>query len=102
MTGIEPLVSTADLKSNLLMEAKTQPSAPIVHFDRPANILIMQVVPLEIETVVHYVDNHVGPIYQADDLEIVGIQVEDFARSFLAKHDAVNRIWKLSNYDQTP
>lgn len=95
MAGIEPLISLNELKTNLLARAKMRVLPPVVHYDRLSDTLILQIVPLDVETVVYYVDNQVGLIYQAADLEIVGIQVDDFERSFLPQHDKVQRVWKL-------
>src|ERR1700730_1814722 len=58
---------------------------------------MFQVVSLETETVVHYVDDHVALLYRADDLEIVGLQVEDFQHSFVPSHANVQRVWRLSD-----
>ncbi len=98
MAGIRRLITTNELKTKLLEQlAKSRPQPLFVHYDKEFDALILQVIPPDIETVVHYVDDHVALLYRAADLEVVGLQVEDFERSFLPSHEAVRRVWKLSD-----
>ena len=73
--------------------AESKPHTLYFQYDKEADILILQFVPREVKTVVHYVDDHVALLYQAQDLEIVGLQVEAFERSFLPNHEEVRRLW---------
>jgi hypothetical protein len=68
-----------------------------VKYDPVFDALIILLVSPQTETVVHYVDQHVGLLYTPDDLEIVGLQVEAFERSFLPQHDSLQRVWRLSD-----
>jgi hypothetical protein len=43
------------------------------------------------ETVVHYINEYVGLIYYTDSLQIIGIQVENFASGLLTSHPEANR-----------
>jgi hypothetical protein len=97
MAGIQPLISISHLKTKLLAAATTPPQPLVVQYDHAFDAVIVQFVPLEVETVVHYMDDHVGLLYRADDLEVVGIHVENFELSFLPKHDTVRRVWRLSD-----
>lgn len=102
MAGIERLVSTDDLKTNRLAELaanpkKNQPS--FFYFDEDLDELIILTVSPEIETVVHYLEgeNNVALICEANSLEIVGFQVEEFEKSFLPKYANIQNVWKLSD-----
>lgn len=98
MAGIEHLTSTGELKTTLLTNlARNKTPSLFVYYDREFDALTLQVVSPGIETVVHYVDDHVAILYQAADLEIVGLQVEDFERSFLPEHVNVQRVWRWSD-----
>jgi hypothetical protein len=94
MAGIEPLISIGELKTTHL---KVKPRSIFVQYDNAFDALMILLVPPETETIVHYIDNYVAFLYQPSDKEIVGIQVEAFERTFLPKHDAVRRVWKLSD-----
>jgi len=91
MANLDSLISTDQLKTTLLKTFQPGNQHPL--FDA----LMILLVPPETETVVHYVDQHVGLLYTPDNLEIVGLQVEAFERSFLSQHDTVRRVWRLSD-----
>jgi len=100
MAGIARLVPTTDLKTNYLgelIEAGQQKN--FFYYDDDLDELIIMAVPPETETVVHYIEgeSHVAIIYQADTLEIVGLQIEDFEKGFLPKYAAVEKVWRLSD-----
>jgi uncharacterized protein YuzE len=76
---------------------RQKPSALHVKYDPDFDALMLLVVSPETETVVRYLDNHVAFLYEPDSKEIVGIQIEAFERKFLPKHEAVRRVWKLSD-----
>ena len=98
MASLERLTPTRKLKTNTLKQYRPGPHAPLfVKYDPMFDALKIQIVPLETKTIVHYVDDHVGLLYMEDDLEIVGLQVEAFEHSFLPSHDAVRRVWRLSD-----
>jgi hypothetical protein len=101
MAGIEPLISMEQLKMTLLANARANKQRLVVHYDNVSDTLILQIVPLDVETAVHYVDEQVALICQVEDLEIVGVQVEDFEQSFLPKHDNVLRVWRLGASDES-
>ncbi len=49
----------------------------------------------EIETVVHYIDRNVAVLYTPDNLEIVGLQIEDFESEFIPMYSSLQKIWSL-------
>ena|SRR5258708_4493074 len=98
MAGIERLVPTDQLRTSLLVKLASEGRHPLfLDYDKNFDALRFLVVPLDVPTVVHYVDRYVALLYQPDDFEIVGLQVENFVRSFLPNHAAVQRLWKLSD-----
>ncbi len=91
------LVSIKELKTTLLKSFTQESRTPVfVDYDKDFDALFLRIVPLDKETVAHYVDEHVALLYEADSYEIVGLQIENFELSFVPKHDAVRRVWKLS------
>ncbi|HLY25588.1 MAG TPA: hypothetical protein VKQ72_04570 [Aggregatilineales bacterium] len=96
--ALERLVKTSDLKTGFLADAaKNKRKSLDIDYDARFDALMLLLVPPETDTIVHYVDDHVALLYRPDDLEIVGIQVEDFERSFLPQHEAVSKVWRLSD-----
>lgn len=99
MAMIESLLHTNELKTDLfnkLPQSRGLTDISIRYYHE-FDALIMLIVPFDVETVVHYVDEHVALLYIADTYEIVGIQIEDWEHSFLPAHDNVKRVWKLSD-----
>lgn len=98
MAEIKRLVPTKKLKTTLLKTFRPgEQHLVFVKYDPVFDALMILLVPPETETVVHYIDEHVGLLYTPDNLEIVGIQVEAFEHSFLASHDTVRKVWRLSD-----
>jgi hypothetical protein len=94
------LVDTKQLKTTLLRKSAAQRTLQlIVDYDKHFDALYIRFLAPDpnIDTVVHYIDEHVAFLYRADDMEIVGLQVEDFEFSFLPSHDNVMRVWKASD-----
>jgi hypothetical protein len=97
MAEIKRLISTSRLQTEYLKTSPKHQRPLFVRYDKRFDALIILLVSPETETVVHYVDEHVGLLYKPDDFEIVGIQVEAFERSFLPEHASVNKVWRLSD-----
>jgi hypothetical protein len=98
MDETKHLVSTENLRTTLIEQlAKEGRQSLFVKYDSAFDALIVLVVSPELETVVHYVDDHVALLYLPDTLEIVGLQVEDFEYSFVPQHEALSRLWRLSD-----
>src|SRR5258707_1936385 len=82
--ALERLVKTSDLKTGFLAAAaKSKHRSIHIDYDKRFDALMLLLVPPETETIVHYVDDHVALLYRSENLEIVGIQVEEFERGFL-------------------
>lgn len=97
MNEIERLISTEELKTNLLVQfAETKPHL-FFYYDDLVDELLLSLVSPEKETVVHYIDDHVALLYESDTLEVVGLQVEDFESSFVPRYSAVEKVWRLSD-----
>jgi hypothetical protein len=97
---LEDLTLTSELKTTLLdtliREKKAHPS---MSYDPDFDALIVSFAP-DSEAIVHYInDEHVALLYQPDTKEIVGIQIEDFALSFLQHHGMLENVWRLSESD---
>ena len=72
-------VSINELKKSLLQESMLDVHSSIyVDYDRDFDALFVRIVPLDIETVVHYISDRIGLLYEADTYEIVGVQIENF------------------------
>ena len=92
---------TNELKVNLLRSSLKENVIPILSFDYDAEFdaLTLRFIQNTPDVIVHYIDNHVGLLYQPDSKEIVGVQIEDFAHSFLPNHDAIRKVWNLNSTD---
>jgi len=88
---------TSKLKTSYLKKYSLLPSHLFVRYDPVFDALMILLVSPETETVVHYVDDHVGLLYLPETLEIVGLQVEAFEHKFLPAHNEVQRVWRLSD-----
>lgn len=67
-----------------------------INFDEDADELMVMFIDPNIETVVHYIDSNVGILFRPETLEVVGLQVEGFMKSFAPKHSEVEAAWSLS------
>jgi len=68
-----------------------------MHYNSDSDILMLMFVPPDVETIVHYIDEHVALLYDPENQEVVGFQVEAFQRAFLPQHSSVENAWKLSD-----
>jgi len=91
----ESFVKSKNLKTNYLASVKGQGNLHFL-YDNVADELMLMMASPETETIVHYVDSNVGLLFKPDDLEIVGIQIEGFSRSFIKKYACLEKAWKLS------
>lgn len=98
---LEHLTFTNELKVNLLQATLKENVIPVSSFDYDAEFdaLTLRFIPNTPDVIVHYIDDHVGLLYQPTTKEIVGIQIEDFGHSFLPNHDAIRKVWNLSSTD---
>jgi hypothetical protein len=96
MDAIERLVNTENLRTSRLLDNLENAKNKFLYYDPISDILFLSIVPPDVETVVHYIDDYVGLLYEPDSLEVVGFQVEAFEHSFMPMHDEVKAVWKLS------
>ena len=97
MAAIERLVETRELKVNRLNTAYERDQAPYLFYDGDNDELLIQYVPPEVFTIVHYIDEYVALVYEYESKEIVGFHIEDFKAGFLAKHKSLEKVWRLSD-----
>lgn len=96
MAGLGPLVSINDLKSTRLREEPRE-SIYSIRYDKELDTLFLRLVEPIGKTAVYFVDNYVGLIIEMQTLEVIGLQIEDFAKHFLPNHEGVERAWQLSH-----
>jgi hypothetical protein len=90
------------LSGKLKMSKITHPDgiAYLRYDDSFDALTLMLVAPSDsCETVVHYVDSHIGLLYDPETFEVVGFQIEAFEKSFVPQHANVGKVWKLSGDD---
>src|SRR5713101_7583839 len=92
---VKELVQMKSLRSNLLSKHKKHGGFVYIRYDNIFDAFFFMIVPPTVETVVHYVDENVGLLYEAKSKEVVGVQIEAFAKSFLQKHSELLRAWQL-------
>ncbi len=95
MAEIENLISPSELKWAYLFDRAKQTSGFFMRYDEDADIFLLLFVSPEQETVVYYVDDHVGLLIHPETMNVVGFQVEAFKYSFLPSHASVDRVWRL-------
>jgi len=96
MAKLKRLVPTHELRTSFVREAASK-GRLFVHHDKASDLLVILLVPPDTPTAVHYIDQYVGLLYQPDNLEVVGLQVEAFEKSFVPRHASVERAWRLSD-----
>ncbi len=88
------LFPTNKLKTRLLKE---NPRGRYVYYDQENDTLLIQVIPPQNEIIIHFLDDeNVALLYEAKSKEIVGIQVEEFQKSFIPKHAGLKDFWTMS------
>lgn len=95
MDAIKRLVETSSLKTSFLAQMGERKPQLFMNYNDESDILMLMVAPPDTETVVHYIDHNVAVLYTPDDLEIVGLQVEDFESEFLPLYDSLKKTWRL-------
>ncbi|HLE41412.1 MAG TPA: hypothetical protein VI956_07895 [Nitrospirota bacterium] len=101
MVSPKQLISPSKLKTKYL--ASFSGHEPFFFFyDNEADELVIMLISPDTETTVHYVDKNVGILFQPDNLEIVGLQVEGFQKSFIPSHNSLQDAWKLSSSKGVP
>ena len=95
MDAIKSLVATSSLKTSYLARLNERKPQLFLNYNEESDILMLMVAPQETETVVHYVDRNVAVLYTPDDLEIVGLQIEDFESEFVPLYSSLKKTWRL-------
>jgi hypothetical protein len=95
MDAIKRLVATSSLKTSFLASMSECKPQLFLNYNNESDILMLMVAPPDTETVVHYLDHNVAVLYTPDDLEIVGLQVEDFESEFVPLYDSLKKTWRL-------
>jgi hypothetical protein len=99
MAASNRLVETSELKTNRLAQIATGESSGTasVSYDNDFDALVLMAFEPESDLIAHYVDEHVALLYEEASMEIAGIQVENFERSFIPKHTELRKAWALSD-----
>lgn len=97
MDTIQQLISTSELKTSYLETLINKRPPLFLHYDKESDILLLLLVSPEIETIVHYIDRHVAVLYTTDELEIVGLQIEDFESEFVPMYGSLKKAWSIRN-----
>lgn len=102
MADMNSLISTDQLHTSLIHElAETGRLQTNLFYDPDFDALMLLLVPNDRETIVHYVDDHVALLVLQEELEVVGLQIEDFRQSFLPSHATVQQVWRLNDTGAT-
>ncbi len=96
MVGANELISVKSLKTNIWSNKIKNHIAPEIYYDKNNDTLTMIFNPCSSKILVHYVDYYVGLLFRNSDKEIVGIQIDTFAKGFFPKHSNENKGWCLS------
>jgi hypothetical protein len=95
MDAIKRLVATSSLKTSFLARVSERKPQLFLNYNDESDILMLMVAPQDTETVVHYIDHNVAVLYTPDDLEIVGLQIEDFESEFVPLYNSLKKTWRL-------
>lgn len=96
MEDFESLISADELKWDFILEAAKKRGFSM-RYDDDADMVMIVFTPPKQETVVFYVDKHVGLLVNPDTMDVVGFQIEAFKHSFLQNHDDLVRVWRMSD-----
>lgn len=97
MAALECLMQTKKLKTGLWTQYCSKSQNPEdFYYNEVVDALSFRIVSRLEETIVHYIDEHVGLLYRPSDLEIVGIRIEGFKKGFLPKYADLQKEWRLS------
>jgi hypothetical protein len=103
MAGIKPLAKTNELATNRLTSARPRGAARRIyefHYDDLTDAVMILLVQPQEAVVVHYLDDHVGFLYEEDSLEIVGLRIDAFEKVFLPANQAIQRLWLNIHSDE--
>lgn len=95
MAAPERLVEDKRLKMDLLQSFFNGSSDYSTRYDQELDTLFIWFTASPAESVAHYMDDNLALLYTPRDMEVVGLQIEDF-KVFAGKHDALNQAWNFS------
>ena len=93
--NIKTIVAPEKFKTSYLAQG---PKRLSFFYDDEADELMLMLANPEDEAVVHYLDNHVGILFDPESFEIVGLQIEGFKKGFVPKYVSLEKAWKLSDF----
>lgn len=91
MDELKSLLDPSQLKTKLLQRRPVH-----IDYDERADIFRIFFDNPRQRNVVHYLDDYVGVLFSPDSMDIIGIQVEYFNRTFVNRHQTIKKSWKLS------
>lgn len=91
MDELKSLLDPSQLKTNLLQQRPV-----FIDYDERADIFRIFFDNPRQRNVVHYLDDYVGVLFSPESMDIIGIQVEFFNRTFVNRHQSIRKSWKLS------
>ncbi len=94
---LERLVQTSELKTTIWKRSADKSSRPLFAYNNRVDTITLLVTGQREPTIAHYIDDHVALLYQPDTLEVIGVRVEAFKRSFLPMYARLEKAWKLSD-----
>jgi uncharacterized protein YuzE len=98
MDAIKRLVATESLKTTFLSQLIGKRTPPLfINYDEDADTFMLLLDSPNTETIVHYVNDDVALLYTPEQLEIVGLQIEDFQSEFVPTYNALQKVWRLSD-----
>jgi len=98
MARLKRLVKTSQLKTNLWKERVGKKEFKSnIYYNETVDSLSLLIVPPTTKKIVHYIDDHVALYYEPESLEVIGVRVEAFERSFLPKYAELKKAWCLSD-----
>jgi hypothetical protein len=96
--ALKSFISPKDLKTTFI--SKNVGPCPLsfsFSYDNLADELMISFISPDKETVVHYLDDHIGLLLESETNEIVGFQIDAFNSSFLPKYASLQKIWRLKD-----
>jgi hypothetical protein len=94
MATIEPLIDISEIKTTLLTDPNRKGKVTLtMHYDDVVDALTLLFVPNNQETVVFYMDDYLGVLYLAENLELVGLYIEDVKFGFLQQDEQLESLW---------
>ena len=85
MESIEPLIPFSELRHSLISEAANRKVPPVSNYDESIDTMTLMFVQPTGQTFVYYMDADLALICDMETLEIMGFQIEGFAKEYVPK-----------------